>query len=96
MPEDETDWHSPVVGLCPRFDLFVQVAAAAGPNLSNETLQAAIDGFGSIELPGEAFASLGPGKYDARDGVVLLRWDPEAENGTGGFVAASELIDTAN
>ena len=96
VPEDETDWHSPVVGLCPRFDLFVQVAAAAGPNLSNETLQAAIDGFGSIELPGEAFASLGPGKYDARDGVVLLRWDPEAENGTGGFVAASELIDTAN
>ena len=96
VPEDGTDWHVPVVGICPRFDLFVQVAAAAGPNLTNETLQAAIDGFGSIELPGETFASLGPGKYDARDGVVLLRWDPEAEDGAGGFVAASELIDTAD
>ena len=96
VAEDETDWSVPVGEICSRLDLFVQVAAAAGPDLTNETLQAAIDGFGPIELPGEAFASLGPGKYDARDGVVLLRWDHEAENGAGGFVAASELIDTAS
>ncbi len=96
LPEDETDWFTPVRGYCRVFDLFVQLAAAAGPNLTNETLQAAIDGFGPIELPNEAFASLGVGKYDARDGVVLMKWDPEAgEDNAGDFVVISDLIDTA-
>ncbi len=95
LPEDETDWFTPVRGWCRVFDLFVQLAAAAGPNLTNETLQAAIDGFGPIELPNEAFASLGVGKYDARDGVVLMKWDPEAgDDNAGDFVVISDLIDT--
>ena len=95
LPEDETDWFIPVRGFCRVFDLFVQLAAAAGPNLTNETLQAAIDGFGPIELPNEAFASLGADKYDARDGVVLMKWEPDAgDGGRGDFVVISELIDT--
>lgn len=95
VPEDETDWFVPVRGFCQVFDLFVQLAAAAGPNLTNETLQAAIDGFGPIELPNEAFASLGAGKNDARDGVVLMKWDPEAGvDDSGDFVVISDLIDT--
>ena len=95
LPEDETDWFIPVRGFCRVFDLFVQLAAAAGPSLTNETLQAAIDGFGPIEVPNEAFASLGAGKYDARDGVVLMKWDPEAgADGRGDFVVISDLIDT--
>ena len=95
LPEDETDWFTPVRGWCRVFDLFVQLAAAAGPNLTNETLQAAIDGFGPIELPNEAFASLGVGKYDARDGVVLMKWDPDAgDDNAGDFVVISDLIDT--
>lgn len=97
LPEDETDWFVPVRGFCRVFDLFVQLTAAAGPDLTNETLQAAIDGFGPIELPNEAFASLGAGKYDARDGVVLMKWDPEAgEDEKGDFVVISDLIDTAD
>ena len=96
LSEDETDWFIPVRGFCRVFDLFVQLAAAAGPNLTNETLQAAIDSFGPIELPNEAFASLRAGKYDARDGVVLMQWDPEAgDDGRGEFVVISDLIDTA-
>ena len=95
LPEDDTDWFIPVRGFCRVFDLFVQLAAAAGPNLTNETLQAAIDSFGPIELPNEAFASLRAGKYDARDGVVLMQWDPEAgDDGRGDFVVISDLIDT--
>ena len=96
VSEDEVDWHIIVTAACSAFDLFVQVAAAAGPNLNNETMQAAIDGFGPIELPNQAFASLGSGKYDAQDGVVLLKFNHEAESGEGGFVIASDLIDTAN
>ena len=95
LPEDETNWFIPVRGFCRVFDLFVQLAAAAGPNLTNETLQAAIDSFGPIELPNEAFASLGADKYDARDGVVLMKWDPEAgDDDLGDFVVISDLIDT--
>ena len=96
VPDEEVDWSVAVTATCSAFDLFVQVAAAAGPNLNNETLQAAIDGFGPIELPNQAFSSLGPGKYDIQDGVVLLKFDHEAEDGDGGFVIASDLIDTAN
>lgn len=95
VPDDETDWDVPVQGLCRLLDLFVQLAAAAGPHLTNETLQAAIDGFGPIELPNEVFASFGAGKYDARDGVVLLKWDHLADDGEGNFVVISELIDTS-
>ena len=96
LPEEETNWFIPVRNVCQVFDLFVQLAAAAGPNLNNETLQAAIDSFGPIELPNEAFASLGVGKYDIRDGVVLMKWDPEAGDENGGeFVVYSDLIDTA-
>lgn len=95
LPDNETDWFTPVRGFCRVFDIFVQLAAAAGPNLTNETLQAAIDGFGPIEVPNEAFASLSAGKYDARDGVVLMKWDPEAgDDGIGDFVVISDLIDT--
>ena len=96
VPDEETDWFVPVRGACRSFDLFVQLAAAAGPNLTNETLQAAIDSFGPIELPNEAFASLGTGKYDARDGVVLMKWDPDAgSEGEGEFMVISDLINTA-
>ncbi|WP_419847333.1 hypothetical protein [Candidatus Poriferisocius sp.] len=95
VPDDGINWHTPVLGGCRIMDLFAQLAAAAGPNLTNETLQAAIDGFGSIELPNEAFASLGVDKYDARDGVVLMKWDHEADEGEGNFVVISELIDTS-
>ena len=95
VPEDETDWHATVFNACRIFDLFVQLAAAAGPDLTNDSLQAAIDSFGPIELPNEAFASLGVGKYDARDGVVLMKWDHEAEDGDGEFVVISDLIDTS-
>ncbi len=94
VPEGEIDWSSPVTFACSALDLFVQVAAAAGPNLTNETFQAAIDGFGTIELPNQAFASLGPDKYDAQDGVVLLKFDHQAEDGDGAFVIVSDLIDT--
>ena len=96
LPEEETDWFIPVRNVCRVFDLFVQLAAAAGPNLNNETLQAAIDSFGPIELPNEAFASLGAGKYDVRDGVVLMTWDSKAgDEDRGDFVVHSDLIDTA-
>ena len=78
VPDDGINWHTPVLGGCRIMDLFVQLAAAAGPNLTNE-----------------AFASLGVDKYDARDGVVLMKWDHEADEGEGNFVVISELIDTS-
>lgn len=94
LPDDEINWYTPVSVMCRNLDLFVQLAAAAGPELTNETLQAAIDGFGPIELPNQAFASFGDGKYDAQDGVVLTQFDPSAGI-EGDFVPISDIIDTA-
>ena len=94
LPDDEINWYTPVAVMCRNLDLFVQLAAAAGPELTNETLQSAIDGFGPIELPNQAFASLGDGKYDAQDGVVLTQFDPSAGI-EGDFVPISDIINTA-
>ena len=94
LHDDEINWYTPVSVMCRNLDLFVQLAAAAGPELTNETLQSAIDGFGPIELPNQAFASLGDGKYDAQDGVVLTQFDPSAGI-EGDFVPISDVIDTA-
>lgn len=94
LPEGETDWFIVMGAVCTRIDMFVQVAAAAGPDLNNETLQAAIDNLGPIVLPNQPFGSFGPGKYDAQDGVALIQYDP-AIGEDGDFVNISDLVNTA-
>lgn len=94
LPEDETDWFIVMGAACTRIDMFVQVAAAAGPDLNNETLQAAIDNLGPIALPNQPFGSFGPGKYDAQDGVALIQYDPSIGE-DGDFVNISDLVNTA-
>lgn len=94
LPEDETDWFIVMGAACTRIDMFVQVAAAAGPDLNNETLQAAIDSLGPIALPNQPFGSFGPGKYDAQDGVALIQYDSSIGE-DGDFVNISDLVNTA-
>jgi len=77
---------------CQSMALFEMIATAAGPDLTNESFAAAAASLGSIELPGFTFASLGPGKSDARDSLTLTRWN----NDFMGFEAISEPTDVSN
>jgi len=69
--------------------LVAQVAAAAGPDLTNDSFGAAAASMGTIRIPAERFASLGPGKPDARDGLALAEWDQVAKR----WAPASEKFD---
>ncbi len=88
---DETNYWAAMGNACQALALFEMIAVAAGPDLTNESFTAAAESLGSIDLPGSAFASLGPGKFDARDSLTLTRWDHELDN----FVAISDPVNTA-
>lgn len=68
----------PTIVACQVFDIFVQVAEAAGAELTTESFTAAAEAFGPIEVTDLAEASLGPGKFDLADSVgVVAEFDPE-------------------
>jgi hypothetical protein len=87
---DDRNYWAAMSNACQSLALFEMIATAAGPDLTNESFAAAAASLDNIELPGYAFASLGPDKFDARDSLTLARWDTEAS----AFEAISEAIDT--
>ncbi|MEY2433817.1 MAG: hypothetical protein QOC92_3542 [Acidimicrobiaceae bacterium] len=77
---------------CSELDLFKQIAEKAGPNLTNDTWIAAVNGFGKIKLNRSPFGSLHQGKYDADDAARLVAFD-SAVPANGDFKPLSELKD---
>ncbi len=88
-PNDVADREpNHVVGLtiaCQTLKIFRLAAQAAGPNLNNDTFQAALDGIGEFSMPGLGPASLGQGKYDAQDDLRLWVYDPDVAVSDSGF-----------
>jgi len=60
---------------CGQLSFFKQVATKAGPNLTNDTWQQAIDGFGKIQLVDSPYGSVHKGKYGANDAFGLCVFD---------------------
>jgi len=89
LPDGDPNYFSGAVGVCRTFSLFVQIAEAAGPDLTNESWIAALDTLPDLEIPGYRFASLSSDKVDARDQLVLVEFDLE----TLDFVPISEPIN---
>ncbi len=77
LGEGETDWSTPLLTHCTRLRLFEMIATAAGPDLTHESFVTAAESLGEIELPGNPFTSLGPGKLDTSDSLRLAVFDPE-------------------
>jgi hypothetical protein len=91
VPVGERDWATPLIVHCARLRLFEMIATAAGTNLTHDTFRAAAEGLGEFELPGNPFASLGPGKLDASDSMRLATFDPTLGQ-FGGAAAVGDLI----
>ena len=70
---------------CRGVDLFVAIATAAGPVLTQDSFLEAARGLGSFDLTGTTSASLGDGKYSADNApLVRLFWDSETSNFVSG------------
>jgi len=87
-PDERDHWSALTIG-CRTLALFAQVATAAGPDLTNDSFANAAASMGDVHIPGELYASLGPDKPDARDGLALAEWD----HTTGRWQQVSEVFD---
>ena len=88
--EDEENWFNPVRRYCRHLSLFVQIATAAGPELTQDSFREGANSLTDFALPGSA-ASLGPDKLYADDTVRLSSYD--STEGDGAAVPVTELID---
>jgi hypothetical protein len=61
---------------CALVTMFKLIATRVGKNLNNANWIAAVDHFGTIDIPSTDFASLHAGKYDADDTYGLVSYDP--------------------
>ena len=89
LEEGEPNYWASTQSSCRLFELFRQIATAAGPDLTNESFAAAAAALGPFSISGQPYNSLGPGKYDARDTLSLAEWD----HGIGFWRAISEPVD---
>ena len=69
---------------CQLTELFAQIAAAAGPDLTNDSFQAAFESATDLRATGLAFGSGAPGKWSIDDSPpIIVTWDADA----GDFVS---------
>ena len=90
---DEEGWFNSVINYCNWLRIFELVATEAGPDLTHESFQAAMDSLGEFEAAGVPFGSLGPGKVDVNDSARLGIFDPDASD-EGEVVALTDILDT--
>ncbi len=79
----ESDWLGNIMAFCPPLRLFELAATAAGPDLTHDSFLAGAESLGEVDIPGQVFASMGPGKYDAADGIRLTVFDSTISDNGG-------------
>ena len=75
LEEGEIQHWAGMINACRDLSMFVQIAEAAGPDLTNESWVAALDNVPDISVPGVAFASISSDKVDAADELYLVEYD---------------------
>ncbi|MEZ5245434.1 MAG: ABC transporter substrate-binding protein [Acidimicrobiales bacterium] len=91
VPTGEPDWFGNILPFCAYLRLFELVANAAGPELTHDSFLAGAESLGEIDIPGQVFASMGPGKYDAADAIRLTVFDASV-GANGGEVPYGPLV----
>ncbi len=80
LAEDETNYWAALFGTCQQIRLFETITTAAGAELNHETFLAAAEQLEDYPMPGGVTGSLGPGKYDLNDTLLLRKWDHATQN----------------
>ncbi len=89
--EDPNYWNYTVLA-CRDLSMFVQIATAAGPNLTNDSFQAGLDSLSQASLPEIPFLSFRPGKYNGNDTLRLVQFDGDADE-DGELVGLGDPVD---
>ena len=89
--DDPNYWNYTVLA-CRDLSMFVQIATAAGPNLTNDSFQAGLDSLSQASLPEIPFLSFGPGKYNGNDTLRLVQFDGDADE-DGELVGLGDPVD---
>ena len=88
--EEEENWFNSTRRACRHLALFVEIATAAGANLTHDSFRAAAESLSDFNLPGGA-SSLSATKFGARDLFRLAAYDHT--EGDGATVPVTDLID---
>jgi hypothetical protein len=75
LGEDDIQHWAGMINACRDLAMFVQIAEAAGPDLTNDSWVAALDNVPDLSVPGVQFASLSANKVDAADELFLVEYD---------------------
>ncbi len=89
--EDPNYWNYTVLA-CRDLSMFIQIATAAGPHLTNDSFQAGLDSLSQASLPEIPFLSFGPGKYNGNDTMRLVQFDGDADE-DGEIVGLGDPVD---
>lgn len=89
--EEDENWFNPIRRYCRHLDLFVQIANAAGPVLTQDSFVAGAETLTDFSMPGTPNASLSAEKLFAEDLFALAEYDAAA--GDGMAVPITEPID---
>lgn len=89
--DDPNYWNYTVLA-CRDLSLFIQIATAAGPDLTNDSFQAGLDSLSQASLPEIPFLSFGPGKYNGNDTLRLVQFDGDADE-DGELVGLGDAVD---
>lgn len=89
--EDEENWFNSVRRYCRHLDLFVQIATAAGNELTHDSFRAGAETLTDFALPGSPNTSLSADKLYAEDGYALAEYDSTA--GDGMAVPLGPIVD---
>ncbi|MDG2028412.1 MAG: hypothetical protein P8J50_14990 [Acidimicrobiales bacterium] len=88
---DDPNYWPYTVLVCRDLDLFVQIATAAGPELTHESFQAGLDLLTQTSLPEIPFVSFGPDKLNGGDTLRLVQFDGDADE-DGEVVSIAEPV----
>ena len=75
LAEGEDNYYSGTENACVRLAMFVQIAEAAGPDLTTDSFIAALDNVPDLDIPGYKFFSLSSDKPDANDQLKLVEYE---------------------
>ena len=75
LAEGEANYYSGTENSCVRMSMFIQIAEAAGPDLTTDSWVAALDTVEDLHIPGYQFFSLSSAKPDANDQLKLVEYN---------------------
>lgn len=90
--EDDPNYWSYTILACRDLSLFVQIATAAGVELTNDSFAAGLESLTQASLPEIPFLSFGPGRYNGNDTMRLVEFDGDADE-DGELVALGDAVD---